>query len=46
MGRQNKNLSNAFDRFSDNNNGNKIITPVHKQEQIIVSEQHKQESRI
>jgi len=35
MGRQNKNLSNAFDRFSDNKNGNKIITPVHKQEQVI-----------
>lgn len=44
MGRQNKNLSNAFDRFSDNKNGNKIITPVHKQEQVIVSEQHKQET--
>jgi len=44
MARQSKNLSNAFERFSDNKNETKVVMPVHEQKQETVIEQQKQET--
>ena len=44
MARQNKNLSNAFDRFSNNKNETKTVTPVHEQSQEKVIEQQNQDT--